>query len=225
MTDLLTYLSRLFAFDSEHPLLFTQFHFWAFFFIVYVGFCLVVSLGGKKGRRNPVGKAQRLWRNGYLAFVSLFFYYKTSGLYVGLLLFATFAGFLLGRWMEALQRRQLSKGVSTQKRRATLMAAGVIVNLAVLCYFKYAYFFTDIFNTIASTHYSIANAIILPVGISFFTFQAISYIMDCYWETVPAQKNFWKFLLYLSLFPQLVAGPIERATRIAFSGSCSRVGA
>ena len=211
MTDLLTYLSRLFAFDSEHPLLFTQFHFWAFFFIVYVGFCLVVSLGGKKGRRNPVGKAQRLWRNGYLAFVSLFFYYKTSGLYVGLLLFATFAGFLLGRWMEALQRRQLSKGVSTQKRRATLMAAGVIVNLAVLCYFKYAYFFTDIFNTIASTHYSIANAIILPVGISFFTFQNISYIVDVYKGKVRPADNILDFAFYTTFFPQLVAGPIVRA--------------
>ena len=71
MTDFLTYLTNLFAFDSSHPLLFTQFHFWAFFFIVYFGFCLIVST-----TRHPrrMGKARRLWRNGYLFLVSLFFY-------------------------------------------------------------------------------------------------------------------------------------------------------
>ena len=97
MTDFLTYLTNLFAFDSEHPLLFTQFHFWAFFLIVYIGFCLIVSIGEKHSRRRlthlptgqRIGKARRLWRNGYLFFVSLFFYYKTSGNYVALLIIST----------------------------------------------------------------------------------------------------------------------------------------
>ena len=168
MTDFLTYLTNLFAFDSSHPLLFTQFHFWAFFFIVYFGFCLIVST-----TRHPrrMGKARRLWRNGYLFLVSLFFYYKTSGNYVALLIFSTIVGYFLGLRFDHLANRQAATGRSTQRRRKTLMVLGVAVNLGVLCYFKYAYFFTDIFNTIASTHYSIANAIFLPVGISFFTFQ------------------------------------------------------
>lgn len=215
MTDFLTYLSNLFAFDNDHPLLFTQFHFWAFFFIVYIGFCLIVSVGeGHKRKRHApqhIGKARRLWRNGYLFFVSLFFYYKTSGNYVVLLLFATVVGYLLGIWFDNLHRRQAATGRSTQSKRKTLMVLGVTVNLAVLCYFKYAYFFTDIFNTITSNHYSIANVIILPVGISFFTFQNISYIVDVYKGKVRHADNILDFGFYTTFFPQLVAGPIIRA--------------
>ena len=219
MTDFLTYLTNLFAFDSSHPLLFTQFHFWAFFFIAYFGFCLIVSIGEKHERRKlthlPTGqrisKARRLWRNGYLFLVSLFFYYKTSGNYVALLIFSTIVGYLLGIWFDNLAYRQASMGKSTQRFRKNLMIAGVIINLGVLCYFKYAYFFTDIFNTIASTHYSIANAILLPVGISFFTFQNISYIVDVYKGKVRHADNILDFGFYTTFFPQLVAGPIIRA--------------
>ena len=219
MTDFLTYLTNLFAFDSSHPLLFTQFHFWAFFFIAYFGFCLIVSIGEKHERRKlthlPTGqrisKARRLWRNGYLFLVSLFFYYKTSGNYVALLIFSTIVGYLLGIWFDNLTYRQASTGKSTQRFRKNLMIAGVIINLGVLCYFKYAYFFTDIFNTIASTHYSIANAILLPVGISFFTFQNISYIVDVYKGKVRHADNILDFGFYTTFFPQLVAGPIIRA--------------
>ena len=219
MTDFLTYLTNLFAFDSSHPLLFTQFHFWAFFFIAYFGFCLIVSIGEKHERRKlthlPTGqrisKARRLWRNGYLFLVSLFFYYKTSGNYVALLIFSTIVGYLLGIWFDNLAYRQASTGKSTQRFRKNLMIAGVIINLCVLCYFKYAYFFTDIFNTIASTHYSIANAILLPVGISFFTFQNISYIVDVYKGKVRHADNILDFGFYTTFFPQLVAGPIIRA--------------
>ena len=219
MTDFLTYLTNLFAFDSSHPLLFTQFHFWAFFFIAYFGFCLIVSIGEKHERRKlshlPTGqrisKARRLWRNGYLFLVSLFFYYKTSGNYVALLIFSTIVGYLLGIWFDNLAYRQASTGKSTQRFRKNLMIAGVIINLGVLCYFKYAYFFTDIFNTIASTHYSIANAILLPVGISFFTFQNISYIVDVYKGKVRHADNILDFGFYTTFFPQLVAGPIIRA--------------
>ena len=210
MSDLFTYLARLFAFnfDPEHPLLFTQFHFWAFFFIVYTLFCLIVSVG-QRGRH--MGKARRLWRNGYLFLVSLFFYYRTSGKYVLLLILATVVGYFLGMCFDRLARREATTGKSTAPLRKALMASGVVVNLGVLCYFKYAYFFTDIFNTIASTHYSIANAIILPVGISFFTFQNISYIVDVYKGKVRHADNILDFGFYTTFFPQLVAGPIVRA--------------
>ena len=219
MTDFLTYLTNLFAFDDQHPLLFTQFHFWAFFFIVYIGFCLIVSVGEKRSRRRlkhlptdqRISKARRLWRNGYLFLVSLFFYYKTSGYYVALLIFSTIVGYLLGIWFDNLRYRQATTGRSNRTARKTLMVIGVTINLAVLCYFKYAYFFTDIFNTIASTHYSIANVIILPVGISFFTFQNISYIVDVYKGKVRHADNILDFGFYTTFFPQLVAGPIIRA--------------
>lgn len=218
-TDFLAYLTRLFAFDDSHPLLFTQFHFWAFFFVAYIGFCLIVSLGEKRSRRRlshlppnqRISKARRLWRNGYLFFVSLFFYYKTSGLFVGLLIFATIVGYFLGLRFHNLEVRQARTGKSTQGRRKALMITGVIVNLAVLCFFKYAYFFLDIFNTIASSNYSIAIQIILPVGISFFTFQNISYIVDVYKGKVQHADNILDFGFYTTFFPQLVAGPIIRA--------------
>ena len=209
MTDFLTYLTNLFAFDSSHPLLFTQFHFWAFFFIVYFGFCLIVSTT-KHPRR--MGKARRLWRNGYLFLVSLFFYYKTSGNYVALLIFSTIVGYFLGLRFDHLANRQAATGRSTQRRRKTLMILGVAINLGVLCYFKYAYFFTDIFNTIASTHYSIANAIFLPVGISFFTFQNISYIVDVYKGRVRHADNILDFGFYTTFSPSWWQAPSSAPT-------------
>ena len=219
MTDFLTYLNSLFSFDNEHPLLFTQFHFWAFFFLVYIGFCLIVSVGEQRSRRRltdlptgqRIGRARRLWRNGYLFFVSLFFYYKTSGLYVWLLIGSTIVGYTLGLCFDNLAHRQQQQGSSTQPLRKALMIVGVALNLGVLCYFKYAYFFTDIFNTIASAHYSIATVILLPVGISFFTFQNISYIVDVYKGKVRHVDNILDFGFYTTFFPQLVAGPIIRA--------------
>ena len=217
--DLLTYLTRLLAFDDSHPLLFTQIHFWVFFFLAYIGFALIVSLGQRRYQRKHkelptnlrIGRGRRLWRNGYLFLVSLFFYYKTSGKYVLLLIFSTIVGYFLGLLFDNMRSRQERTGRSTQSARKSLMILGVAVNLGVLCYFKYAYFFTDIFNTIASTHYSIANAILLPVGISFFTFQNISYIVDVYKGRVRHADNILDFGFYTTFFPQLVAGPIIRA--------------
>lgn len=213
MNAISTYLTSLFAFDSGHPLLFTQFDFWAFFLIVFSIFCIIVSLPGwNKGRR--------VLRNGYLFFVSLFFYYKTSGLFVLLLILSTLIGFFLGIRLDA---------AVSQPRRKALMAAGVVVNLAVLCYFKYAYFFTDIYNTLFDTDLKVVNhlarfsnhftatarfdasVILLPVGISFFTFQNISYIVDVYHRKISHVSNILDFGFYTAFFPQLVAGPIIRA--------------
>lgn len=213
MSNILTYLTNLFAFDQEHPLLFTQFNFWAFFLIVFALFsCLVGS-----SKWTP---ARRIIRNGYLFLVSLFFYYKTSGLFVLLLIFSTLLGYLLGI--------RFDKPIS-QPRRKFLMITGVTLNLLVLCYFKYAYFFTDIYNTLFTTQYQVVNhlaiwanhftqtptfdasIILLPVGISFFTFQNISYIVDVYQRKIPHANNIFDFGFYTTFFPQLVAGPIIRA--------------
>ena len=192
ISDLLTYLRQLLSFDSAHPLLFTQIHFWVFFLLVYAGFSLIVT---------------RRWRltarNAYLFAVSLFFYYKTSGLFVLLLLFSTLLGWLLGIGMD---RPQAGNG-----KRKALMIIGVTVNLLILGFFKYAYFFTDLFNATFGTEYSIAIKILLPVGISFFTFQNISYIVDVYRRRIPHVANILDFGFYTSFFPQLVAGPILRA--------------
>jgi D-alanyl-lipoteichoic acid acyltransferase DltB (MBOAT superfamily) len=200
------FLINLFSFDETHPLLFTQFNFWAFFAIVYALFALFHS--------------KRLLRNTFLFFVSLLFYYKTSGLFVLILLFDTFLDYFLGVFMDKSQRNGWRK---------TFMISGVVINLLILFYFKYAYFCTDAYNTIVGsehevinwlaqwtnnwtgTNYFDASKILLPVGISFYTFQNISYLVDVYKRKIAHVSNILDFGFYVSFFPQLVAGPIVRA--------------
>ena len=199
MNDIPAYLASLFAFNDDHPLLFTQIHFWVLFFIIYLFFSFIVSYKKKDSSFSPI---KRVFRNGYLFFFSLFFYYKTSGLFVLLLIFSTLLGWSLGIGMD--------HSLSTARRKF-LRTIGVAVNLGILCFFKYAYFFTDIFNATFGTEYSIAIKIFLPVGISFFTFQNISYIVDVYKRKIPHVSNILDFGFYTAFFPQLVAGPILRA--------------
>lgn len=217
--DISTYLISLFSFDSSRPLLFTQIHFWVFFFIVFTLYALIAT-NRRGGTNSGMDPRKRVLRNGYLFFVSLLFYYKTSGLFVLLLVFSTFLGYILGIRMDH---------TSSQSRRKLQMAFGVVVNLGVLCYFKYAYFFTDIYNATFNTDIQVINhlaqwgnslfhtnrfdasIILLPVGISFFTFQNISYIVDVYKRKIPHVGNVLDFGFYTAFFPQLVAGPILRA--------------
>ena len=198
-------LGGLFSFDSAHPLLFTQFYFWAFFALVFAGFSLIHS--------------KPLLRNAYLFFVSLFFYYKTSGLFLILLLFVVTYNFFAARAI-----RRARPGWKT-----FWVVLSVTVDLGVLAYFKYAYFLADFLNDLFGLSIQVrdvlgelgnmmvgasvfrVDAIILPVGISFFTFQAISYVMDVRRGKVEPLHNFLEFGFFLTFFPQLVAGPIVRA--------------
>ena len=237
MQDLVTFLTNLLSFDQEHPLLFTQFNFWAFFLLVFALYAAILGVGRGRRAMEParhadgtprMPRARRLLRNGYLTLVSLFFYYKTSGLFVLLLVLSIFVGWLIGVRMDRLALGADGKGDHPGRRKAW-MVAGVTLNLAILCYFKYAYFFTDIYNTMFSTHNQVVNhlalwanhftaqprfdasQILLPVGISFFTFQNISYIVDVYQRKVPHASHVLDFGFYTTFFPQLVAGPIVRA--------------
>ena len=199
------FLHAYFSFDSAHPLLFTQFYFWAFFALVFAGFSLIHS--------------KPLLRNAYLFFVSLFFYYKTSGLFLLVLLFVVTYNFFAAR---ALRRAR--PGWKT-----FWVSISIVIDLGILAYFKYAYFLADFLNDLFGLTIEVrdvlgelgnmvtgsnlfrVDAIILPVGISFFTFQAVSYIMDVKREKVEPIRNFLDFGFFLTFFPQLVAGPIVRA--------------
>ncbi len=199
------FLQALFSFDSAHPLLFTQFYFWAFFALVFAGFSLIHS--------------KPLLRNAYLFFVSLFFYYKTSGVFLILLLFVVTYNYFAAR---ALRRARPAW-------QTFWVVLSVVIDLGVLAYFKYAYFLADFLNDLfglsiqvrdvlgelgnALTGTSIfrVDAIILPVGISFFTFQAVSYIVDVKRGKIEPLRKFLDFGFFLTFFPQLVAGPIVRA--------------
>ena len=200
------FLVNLFSFDQAHPLLFTQFYFWAFFALVFAVFSLFHS--------------KALLRNGYLFACSLFFYYKTSGVFLALLVFVIVYNFFAAKGLGKLK---------SNKARSVLTVVSVVVDLGILAYFKYAYFLTDFVNSLLGTSFEVhdvlgellnsltgadifrVDAIILPVGISFFTFQAVSYMVDVKREKIAPVENFLDFGFYLSFFPQLVAGPIVRA--------------
>ena len=200
-------MEKLFSFDSSSPLLFTQFYFWAFFAIVYIIFALI----GNK----------RLMRNSFLFFVSLFFYFKTSGFSLLILLFVTISDFLIAK--------RISQAHKQGAKKAWLILS-IVLDLSILCYFKYSYFFADIIHTITGAEIKIVDifaqlgnvfagremfsidAIVLPVGISFFIFQVISYTVDVYRKEIEPVKNILDFGFYVSFFPQLVAGPIVKAS-------------
>ncbi len=205
MDSVITYLKEIFLFNSDAPLIFTRFFFWGFFTVVFGIYLFIYN--------------KLKLRNLFLFIVSIFFYYKTSGFYFFLLLFSTVVDFNLGN--------AIHKSTNANKRKLFLFIS-IFVNLFVLSYFKYSYLFIDsinfIFNTdiqvidvfakwtnsIAGTHFSI-DKILLPVGISFFTFQSISYTIEVYRKNIEPVKNIIDFGFYVSFFPQLVAGPIVRA--------------
>ena len=201
-------LRSIFLYHENAPLIFTRFFFWAFFAVVLAGYSLVYK------------KKNRTIRAGYLFLASLFFYYKSSGFFFFILLFSTLTDFFIGKWIY---------NSKSDLHKKFLVAASVIVNLTVLAYFKYSYFFIDSINLMfgtdlhvlnhlailanqtAGTHFNV-NQILLPVGISFFTFQTISYSVDVYRGETEPVKNLIDFGFYVSFFPQLVAGPIVRAS-------------
>ena len=101
-----------------------------------------------------------------------------------------------------------------KKRSRALLALCVALNLSGLIVFKYAGFLVENCNAIFKTAFAVPQ-ISLPIGISFYTFQALSYSVDVYRKDVAAQRSYWKLLLYVSMFPQLIAGPIVRYVDVA----------
>ena len=199
-------MKNLFTFDANQPLLFTQYYFWVFFALVFAGFVLL--------------QKKIVWRNAFLCFASLFFYYKTSGLFVLILIFATLFNFYQAGFIYRAR---------TEKRQKIHLCIGLVVNLFFLCYFKYAYFFTDMLNNLFDSDLRVFDAfadignmltgkqrfnvtrILLPVGISFYTFQNVSYLMDIFRKKTEPVTNLPDFAFYVTFFPKLVVGPIIRA--------------
>ena len=207
MDDILQILKKIFLFNPDEQWIFTNFYFWVFFVIVFAIFSLFHS--------------RILLHNTFLFFASLFFYYKTSELFVLILIFTTFFSY----WAGSKIFKAKSEG-----GKKTYLLLGLIVNLLLLCYFKYSYFLTDVVNDLFGTSFRVFDAfawlgntaaganifdvdnIMLPVGISFYTFQSISYLMDIYRKRIEPVDNMLNFGFYVSFFPQLVAGPIVRAS-------------
>lgn len=145
-------------------------------------------------------------RNGLLLVASYFFYGYWDWRFLGLIVLSSMIDYLVSLWLTALKEDRFRK---------LIVLISIVSNLTILGFFKYFNFFIDNFVTAFSFFgYPIAAervSIILPVGISFYTFQTMSYTIDVYRRKLDAEKNLVSFLTYVSFFPQLVAGPIERA--------------
>jgi len=143
-------------------------------------------------------------RNAVIIIFSLLFYAWGDPSYVLLLIFSTVVNYVSGLCIDKFRDKSPAKMV---------FGLSLIVNIGMLMVFKYSGFIVGNLNSWFKL--SIPDpGITLPIGISFYTFQAMSYTIDCYWDSVKVQKNYFKFLMYVSLFPQLVAGPIVRYSDI-----------
>lgn len=201
-----TLASLLFSYDPDKPFIFSTPAFWIFFLFVLAGFSLVYK---------------RLFlRNLYLFLISLYFYFKTGGLFLFLLIFVTLIDYFCGLYIYKSKTRLWRRG---------FLLMSIISNIGILAYFKYTGFFIETINDILGTSFIVRDflgafsnrllgtdfnisTIILPVGISFFTFQSLSYTIDMYRNKLEPVRNILDFGFYVSFFPQLVAGPIVRAS-------------
>ena len=168
--------------------------------ITFLVFFLIVL-----GLRLLIGRDSRT--SIYLAALlvaSLVFYAWHVPMYVAILLVNTAVDYVVARAMNG----------ERNSRRRLLLTISIVVNLGLLCFFKYAAFLSGTLESLFALpmNATFFERIILPMGISFYTFQSMSYTIDVYRGRLQPLDSFWKFLLYVSFFPQLVAGPIVRAT-------------
>lgn len=138
--------------------------------------------------------------NWILLIASLLFYAWDTPIFLFVMLLSIFMNYSLGILIGRTQNGKTKK---------MELVISIVANLALLGYFKYSNFAIDTLNQCLGTNISNLN-IVLPIGISFFTFQGLSYVIDVYWKKVEVQKNILKVALYISMFPQLIAGPIVR---------------
>lgn len=192
-------------FDPEQPLLFTHLFFWGFFAVVLLGYSFIYK--------------QNKARSIYLLLFSFFFYYKTNGVFITLLFFTIISDFYWGKRIAAS---------SNQSHKKLFLTISVLLNLTLLCYFKYAYFFASSSNQLFGTNFTYFNhfanfsntffgtefrldKLLTPIGVSFFTFQSLSYTIDVYRDKVKPVTNVFDYGFFVCFFPHLVAGPIVKA--------------
>ena len=181
-------VAELLRYNPASPMIFSS----GIFLFLFAGFTLFYSFM----RRTPV------LRMVYVSLFSIYFYYKTGGLYFFLLILVSVTDFVIGRLLAATEAKPYRRG---------LVALSVLINLGMLAYFKYTNLFIQIANDLAGHDVLAFRNIFLPVGISFFVFQSMSYTIDIYRRQLTPLTCWLDYFFYLSFFPQLVAGPIVRA--------------
>lgn len=184
---------KQFEYSKFNPLQFNSVFFFALFSVFYLVYAGVFN---KVKTRNTV-----------LLLFSLFIYYKLSGLYVLLMMAVAASDFLIGK--------QILKTHSEGKKKAWLLLS-LVVSLGSLLYFKYSPFILENVDVLLGTKLTPPQgSFLMPIGISFYIFKTISYVMDCYNEMIDEpEKSYINYLLYVSLFTTIIAGPIARARDI-----------
>ncbi len=177
----------LLAYHADSPLIFSS----GLFLFLFLGFSLVYALLQRK-------ETARLF---FVVLFSYYFYYKSSGTYFFLLAVVTCTDFLIARRMARTESPAARKG---------LLWTSLAINLGLLCYFKYTNFFYEMLAPLWQGSFQPLD-IFLPVGISFFTFQSLSYTIDVYRRQLQPLDRLLDYAFFVSFFPQLVAGPIVRA--------------
>ena len=180
-------IKQWFTFDAQHPMLFNSSLFLGFFLVFY---CVYI-----------ITKKYAHFRTVYVTLFSLFFYYKAGGNYFVLLILSSLMDYYFAG------RIHRSQHPATRK---LFLAISMVTNLGILGYFKYTNFLIDSFNAVLHSNFALQD-IFLPVGISFYTFQTMSYTIDVYRREIEPAKSFLDFAFFVCFFPQLVAGPIVRA--------------
>ncbi|MBR4037354.1 MAG: MBOAT family protein [Tidjanibacter sp.] len=177
----------IFTYSPESPMLFSS----RDFLLLFLPFFAIYTLASRRVT----------WRNLYLTLFSIFFYYKTGGLYFLLLVLMSLTDYTLSLFVHTTEN---------PNRRKWLVTTSVVIDLGILCYFKYTGMLGEMLSALTDGDISFGD-IFLPVGISFFTFQSLSYVIDVYRREIAPAQSWSDYLFYLSFFPQLVAGPIVRA--------------
>ena len=196
-------LIHLLAYHPQEPLIFSS----GLFLFLFLGFSFIYML-----------LQQRL--NARLVFVTLFsyyFYYKSSGLYFWLLAVVTVSDFFIARGIQRLAdgaAADATRASRARRWRKALVALSLLIDLGLLGYFKYTNFFAGMVSQLLEHNFQPWD-IFLPVGISFFTFQSLSYTIDVYRGNLKPLPHLLDYAFYVSFFPQLVAGPIVRAADFA----------
>jgi D-alanyl-lipoteichoic acid acyltransferase DltB (MBOAT superfamily) len=183
------FLIELFKYKPNDPLVFST----SLFLFLFLFFLLIYNFIGKN-------KSLRL---SFLILFSLYFYYKSTGYYAGIIIISAVVNFLFAKGIAATDRMLF--------KRIYLLFA-VIINIVILGYFKYTNFILQIFSEINKTNFE-PLSIFLPIGISFYTFKSLSYVFDVYLETLEPTKSFRDFCVYVFFFPNILMGPIDRASK------------
>jgi alginate O-acetyltransferase complex protein AlgI len=181
-------LADIFLFNEDDRLLFNS----SFFLLFFSVFLLFYQFFYKR----------KLTRVLIFTLFSLYFFYKACGWYVSFIVIAAIVDFTLSNWIYKAK---------TKTGKKSLLIFSVVINLGLLAFFKYTNLFIETLNSISSGNINTLD-LVLPIGISFYTFENLSYTIDVYMGHFKPVSSFWDYCFFLSFFPKLVMGPIVRAS-------------